>query len=138
MENICYELRYLPAIRSLAKDHALVLLCDVAHSNRDAVEVAIVSEPTTLRFWQMSLLDVYCVQHDNLWPHCSQETQRWRSSVLIWHRVSRLAPKYPEQLLLCSLLFETVERTIALATCCSKSNFDRSLCQKCGLMMHDT
>lgn len=44
VENICYELRYLPDTRSLAKDHALLLLCDLSHSNPDAVEVAIVSE----------------------------------------------------------------------------------------------
>lgn len=44
VENICYELRYLPDIRSLAKDHALLLLCDISHLNQDAVEVAIVSE----------------------------------------------------------------------------------------------
>uniref|UniRef100_A0A4W6FR58 Delta-like protein n=1 Tax=Lates calcarifer TaxID=8187 RepID=A0A4W6FR58_LATCA len=42
VENICYELRYLPDIRSLAKDHALLLLCDISHLNQDAVEVAIV------------------------------------------------------------------------------------------------
>ena len=44
VESICYELRYLPDTRSLAKDHALLLLCDLSHSNQDAVEVAIVSE----------------------------------------------------------------------------------------------
>uniref|UniRef100_A0A668ANB6 Delta-like protein n=1 Tax=Myripristis murdjan TaxID=586833 RepID=A0A668ANB6_9TELE len=44
VESICSELRYLPDTRSLAKDHALLLLCDLSHSNQDAVEVAIVSE----------------------------------------------------------------------------------------------
>lgn len=44
VENICFELRYLPDTRSLAKDHSLLLLCDLSHSNPDAVEVAIVSE----------------------------------------------------------------------------------------------
>uniref|UniRef100_A0A8C9WY36 Delta-like protein n=1 Tax=Sander lucioperca TaxID=283035 RepID=A0A8C9WY36_SANLU len=44
VENICYELRYLPDTRSLAKEHALLMLCDLSHSNQDAVEVAIVSE----------------------------------------------------------------------------------------------
>ena len=44
VENICFELRYLPDTRSLAKDHALLLLCDLSFSNPDAVEVAIVSE----------------------------------------------------------------------------------------------
>uniref|UniRef100_A0A667ZZM7 Delta-like protein n=1 Tax=Myripristis murdjan TaxID=586833 RepID=A0A667ZZM7_9TELE len=43
VESICSELRYLPDTRSLAKDHALLLLCDLSHSNQDAVEVAIVS-----------------------------------------------------------------------------------------------
>ena len=45
VENICSELRYLPDTRSLAQDHALVLLCDLSHSTSDAVEVAIVSGP---------------------------------------------------------------------------------------------
>lgn len=44
VENICFELRYLPDTRGLATDHALLLLCDLSHSNQDAVEVAIVSE----------------------------------------------------------------------------------------------
>lgn len=44
VENICFELRYLPDTRSLAKDHALLLLCDLSFSNPDAIEVAIVSE----------------------------------------------------------------------------------------------
>lgn len=48
MENICYELRYLPDTRSLAKDHALLLLCDLSHSNQDAVEVAISFQPEDL------------------------------------------------------------------------------------------
>lgn len=48
MENICYELRYLPDARGLARDHALLLLCDLSHSNPDAVDVAIVS-PDYLR-----------------------------------------------------------------------------------------
>ncbi|KAG9344704.1 hypothetical protein JZ751_010390 [Albula glossodonta] len=43
VENICAELRYLPATRTLARDRTLLLLCDLSHSNRDAVEVAIVS-----------------------------------------------------------------------------------------------
>lgn len=43
VENICSELRYLPATRSLAKDHALLVLCDLSYTNQDAVEVAIVS-----------------------------------------------------------------------------------------------
>lgn len=50
VENICYELRYLPDTRSLAKDHALLLLCDLSDSNQDAVDVAIVSEQATLKF----------------------------------------------------------------------------------------
>ncbi|XP_034384273.1 protein jagged-2b [Cyclopterus lumpus] len=48
VENICYELRYLPDTRSLAKDHALLLLCDRSHSNQDAVEVAISFQPEDL------------------------------------------------------------------------------------------
>uniref|UniRef100_A0A3B4TTG5 Delta-like protein n=1 Tax=Seriola dumerili TaxID=41447 RepID=A0A3B4TTG5_SERDU len=48
VENICYELRYLPDIRSLAKDHALLLLCDLSHSTQDAVEVAISFQPEDL------------------------------------------------------------------------------------------
>ncbi|KAG7508448.1 jagged-2-like isoform X2 [Solea senegalensis] len=49
VENICYELTYLPGIRVLAKDHALLLLCDVSHSDRDAVEVAISFHPEDLQ-----------------------------------------------------------------------------------------
>uniref|UniRef100_A0A8C5B177 Delta-like protein n=1 Tax=Gadus morhua TaxID=8049 RepID=A0A8C5B177_GADMO len=45
VENICSELRYLPDTRSLAQDHALVLLCDLSHSTSDAVEVAISFQP---------------------------------------------------------------------------------------------
>ncbi|KAM4712992.1 protein jagged-2b isoform 2-T2 [Anableps anableps] len=48
VENICFELRYLLDIRSLAKDHALLLLCDLSHSNPDAVEVAISFQPENL------------------------------------------------------------------------------------------
>lgn len=44
VENICFELRYLPDARSLAKDHSLLLLCDLSHSNQDAIDVAIVSK----------------------------------------------------------------------------------------------
>ncbi|XP_029589262.1 protein jagged-2b isoform X1 [Salmo trutta] len=45
VENICSELRYLPATRSLAKDHALLVLCDLSYTNQDAVEVAISFQP---------------------------------------------------------------------------------------------
>uniref|UniRef100_A0A3B5B479 Delta-like protein n=1 Tax=Stegastes partitus TaxID=144197 RepID=A0A3B5B479_9TELE len=48
VENICFELRYLPDTRSLARDHALLLLCDLSHSNQDAVEVAISFQPEDL------------------------------------------------------------------------------------------
>ncbi|KAJ8009230.1 hypothetical protein DPEC_G00086730 [Dallia pectoralis] len=45
VENICSELRYLPATRTLAKDHALLVLCDLSYTNPDAVEVAISFQP---------------------------------------------------------------------------------------------
>uniref|UniRef100_A0A1A7Z8F9 Ral GTPase-activating protein subunit beta n=2 Tax=Iconisemion striatum TaxID=60296 RepID=A0A1A7Z8F9_9TELE len=48
VENICFELRYLPDTRNLSKDHALLLLCDLSHSNQDAVEVAISFQPENL------------------------------------------------------------------------------------------
>ncbi|XP_032441139.1 protein jagged-2b isoform X1 [Xiphophorus hellerii] len=48
VENICFELRYLQDTRSLAKDHALLLLCDLSHSNPDAVEVTISFQPENL------------------------------------------------------------------------------------------
>lgn len=48
VENVCFELTYLPGIRGLAQDHALLLLCDRSHSNQDSVEVAIVSEKESL------------------------------------------------------------------------------------------
>ncbi|XP_076841773.1 protein jagged-2 isoform X2 [Brachyhypopomus gauderio] len=40
VEGICSELRYLPSTRTLAKDHALFILCDQSHSGHNAVEVA--------------------------------------------------------------------------------------------------
>ncbi|XP_053469828.1 protein jagged-2b isoform X1 [Ictalurus furcatus] len=40
VENVCSELRYLPATRNLAKDDALLVLCELSYSNQDAVEVA--------------------------------------------------------------------------------------------------
>ncbi|KAK5903263.1 hypothetical protein CgunFtcFv8_007059 [Champsocephalus gunnari] len=48
VENICHELRYLPDTRGLAKDHFLLLLCDLSQSNQDAVEVAISFHPEDL------------------------------------------------------------------------------------------
>ncbi|XP_048830666.1 protein jagged-2-like isoform X2 [Brienomyrus brachyistius] len=41
VENICMELRYLPATRTLANDRSLLVLCDLSYSNHNAVEVAI-------------------------------------------------------------------------------------------------
>ncbi|MFT7801973.1 protein jagged-2 [Arapaima gigas] len=41
VENICTELRYLPATRTVAREHSLLVLCDLSYSNPDAVEVAI-------------------------------------------------------------------------------------------------
>ncbi|XP_047201700.1 protein jagged-2-like isoform X1 [Girardinichthys multiradiatus] len=40
VENICSELRYLPVTQTLAVDRALIILCDLSYSTRDAVEVA--------------------------------------------------------------------------------------------------
>uniref|UniRef100_A0A1A8P5A5 Delta-like protein n=1 Tax=Nothobranchius rachovii TaxID=451742 RepID=A0A1A8P5A5_9TELE len=48
VENICFELRYLPDTRNLSKDHALLLLCDLSRSIQDAVEVAISFQPENL------------------------------------------------------------------------------------------
>uniref|UniRef100_A0A1A8CXW6 Delta-like protein n=1 Tax=Nothobranchius kadleci TaxID=1051664 RepID=A0A1A8CXW6_NOTKA len=48
VENICFELRYLPDTRNLSKDHALLLLCDLSRSSQDAVEVAISFQPENL------------------------------------------------------------------------------------------
>ncbi|KAM9778683.1 protein jagged-2b isoform X3 [Syngnathus typhle] len=48
VENICYELRYHPSTRTLAKDHSLLLLCDLSHSSQDAVEVALSFQPEDL------------------------------------------------------------------------------------------
>ncbi|KAM9703574.1 protein jagged-2b isoform 1-T1 [Menidia menidia] len=48
VEDICFELRYLPDTRGLAKDHALLLLCELSHSNQDAVEVALSFQPEDL------------------------------------------------------------------------------------------
>ncbi|XP_078145607.1 protein jagged-2-like [Centroberyx gerrardi] len=40
VEKICSELRYLPVTQTLAKERALLILCDLSYSNSDAVEVA--------------------------------------------------------------------------------------------------
>lgn len=48
VENICFELRYLPDVRSLATHHSLLLLCDFSNSTQDAVEVAISFQPEDL------------------------------------------------------------------------------------------
>ncbi|XP_024911055.1 protein jagged-2 isoform X2 [Cynoglossus semilaevis] len=40
VENICSELRYLPVTQTLAEERALLILCDLSFTNRDAVEVA--------------------------------------------------------------------------------------------------
>ncbi|XP_067097455.1 protein jagged-2b isoform X3 [Osmerus mordax] len=45
VENICSELRHLQATRSLAKDHALLLLCELSDSDHNTVEVAISFQP---------------------------------------------------------------------------------------------
>lgn len=41
VENICSEIRYLPATRSVSGDKMLLLLCDLSYSIENAVEVAI-------------------------------------------------------------------------------------------------
>ncbi|KAL8168862.1 UNVERIFIED_CONTAM: Protein jagged-2 [Gekko kuhli] len=41
VENICSEIRYLPATRSVSSDRMLLLLCDPSYSIENAVEVAI-------------------------------------------------------------------------------------------------
>ncbi|KTG32146.1 hypothetical protein cypCar_00022222 [Cyprinus carpio] len=45
VENVCSELRYMPATRGLAKDCTLLILCDLSYKNQDAVEVAISFQP---------------------------------------------------------------------------------------------
>ncbi|KAM6961153.1 protein jagged-2-like [Aplochiton taeniatus] len=40
VENICWELRYLPVSQGLAWEHTLLILCDLSYTNGDAVEVA--------------------------------------------------------------------------------------------------
>lgn len=47
MENICSELRYLPVTQTLAEERALLILCDLSFTNRDAVEVAMVTGANT-------------------------------------------------------------------------------------------
>lgn len=46
----------MPATRSLAKDHTLLVLCDLSYKNQDAVEVAIVSTFWRLTFCALSIL----------------------------------------------------------------------------------
>ncbi|NXX00411.1 JAG2 protein, partial [Larus smithsonianus] len=40
-ENICSEIRYLPATRTVSRDRTLIILCDLSFSTENAVEVAI-------------------------------------------------------------------------------------------------
>ncbi|XP_059675546.1 protein jagged-2 [Gavia stellata] len=40
-ENICSEIRYLPATRTVSRDRTLIILCDLSYSTENAVEVAI-------------------------------------------------------------------------------------------------
>uniref|UniRef100_A0A7N8X5A3 Delta-like protein n=1 Tax=Mastacembelus armatus TaxID=205130 RepID=A0A7N8X5A3_9TELE len=63
VENICFELRYLPDTRNLAKDHGLLLLCDLSRSNQDAVEVAIVSQTkVAFQSWLIHRFLCSCLQ----------------------------------------------------------------------------
>ncbi|XP_069063428.1 protein jagged-2 isoform X1 [Pleurodeles waltl] len=41
VENICSEIRYLPATRTVSRDRLLVVLCDLSYTTEKAVEVAI-------------------------------------------------------------------------------------------------
>ncbi|XP_039598298.1 protein jagged-2b isoform X2 [Polypterus senegalus] len=41
VEGICTELRYLPETRMLATEKSLLMLCNLSHSNENAIEVAI-------------------------------------------------------------------------------------------------
>ncbi|XP_053136581.1 protein jagged-2 isoform X1 [Hemicordylus capensis] len=41
VENICSEIRYLPATKSVSADRMLLVLCDLSYSIENAVEVAI-------------------------------------------------------------------------------------------------
>ncbi|KAK1795958.1 hypothetical protein P4O66_009059 [Electrophorus voltai] len=41
VQVVCSELRYLSAMRNLARDDALLVLCDLSYTSQDAVEVAI-------------------------------------------------------------------------------------------------
>uniref|UniRef100_A0AAY4B7T8 Delta-like protein n=1 Tax=Denticeps clupeoides TaxID=299321 RepID=A0AAY4B7T8_9TELE len=48
VESICSELRYLPISRTLANDHALLILCDQSHTDNSTVEVAMLFMHDTL------------------------------------------------------------------------------------------
>ncbi|XP_053553240.1 protein jagged-2 isoform X1 [Bombina bombina] len=41
VENICSEIRYLPSIKTLAREKPLIVLCDLSYSLQNAIEVAI-------------------------------------------------------------------------------------------------
>lgn len=43
VENICSEIRYLPATRSVSSERMFLVLCDLSYSVENAVEVAVVS-----------------------------------------------------------------------------------------------
>ncbi|XP_072128583.1 protein jagged-2b isoform X5 [Mobula birostris] len=45
VEYICWELRYLPTLRSLSRERALFVLCDFANATNSAVEVAVSFTP---------------------------------------------------------------------------------------------
>lgn len=44
VETVCSMLRSIPALRLLASNHTLVMLCDIKTEDTDAIQVAIVSQ----------------------------------------------------------------------------------------------
>lgn len=115
VENICFELRYLPDSRKLATDHSLLLLCDLSHANPDAVDVAIVSprlpsagrrrrHPASLLLCSVRSLSTRRICRTTAWssgrpppswPRCPSATTApscWRSSRSKWRRRWRLRP----------------------------------------------
>ncbi|XP_028905575.1 protein jagged-2 [Ornithorhynchus anatinus] len=46
VENICSDIRYLPAARTVSRERMLVVFCDLSHSTENAVEVAISFSPS--------------------------------------------------------------------------------------------
>ncbi|XP_060727662.1 protein jagged-2 isoform X1 [Tachysurus vachellii] len=72
VDGICSELRHLPIIRTLARDHTLFILCDQSQSSTNAVEVAMsfeqsaaLEEHTDIQEVVRSIISVLSKRHNS-------------------------------------------------------------------------